>query len=79
RMLYHIQSAYHHISGLVYTNSLDDEESLIYAMLASLVQNSYPQSTPKVRKCLAILLSDADNRPNNTVDAFRLSFSKALF
>lgn len=58
RMLTHIQSAHHHVSGLVYTNSLDDEESLIYAMLASLVQNSAPHSAPKVQKCLAVLLAD---------------------
>lgn len=58
RMLQHIQSAYQHISGLVYTNSLDDEESLVYAMLAALVQNGYPRSTPKVRKCLAVLLAE---------------------
>ncbi len=32
-----IHSAYHHVSGIVYTNSLDDEELVIYAMLAGLM------------------------------------------
>lgn len=53
-----IESSYHHVSGLVYTNGLNDEEAIIYAMLANLAQIPGFQHAERVRKCLAILLAE---------------------
>ena len=50
-----IKSVYRSISSIVYTNSLDDEEMMIYAMLKELDDDF--ESKDKVRRCLAILLA----------------------
>lgn len=56
KLLLLIQGTYHHVSGIVYTNSLDDEEALVYGMLAELTQQKGFANTQRVQKCLAILL-----------------------
>ncbi len=58
KLLQLTQGAYHHVSGMVYANSLDDEEMLVYGMLAELTQHKGFKYAQRVQKCLAILLSE---------------------
>lgn len=50
-----INSAYQNISSAVFTNSLDDDEFVIYAMLAKLPDTI--ENKEKIQRCLSILLS----------------------
>jgi len=52
-----IESVYPNISAIIYTNSLDDEEMLIYAMLLKLADNPTSENKEKLFKCLSILLT----------------------
>ncbi len=58
RLLMLAHGAYHHVSGMVYTNSLDDEEILVYGMLAELTHQKGFEHAQRIQKCLAILLQD---------------------
>jgi hypothetical protein len=50
-----INSVYPNISSIVYTNSLEDEEMIIYAMLVRLPLKV--ENKEKILKCLSILLT----------------------
>lgn len=52
-----IESVYQNISGMVYTNSLDDDEMIIYGMLAGLSKDLSIENKDKIMRCLSILLS----------------------
>jgi tRNA G26 N,N-dimethylase Trm1 len=58
RLLMLAHGAYHHVSGMVYTNSLDDEEVLVYGMLAELTKQKGFEHARRVQRCLAILLTE---------------------
>lgn len=60
KLLQLVQGSYHHVSGMVYVNSLDDEEVLVYGMLAELTKQPGYAHARRVQKCLAILLSPED-------------------
>jgi len=53
-----VNSVYPNISSIVYTNSLEDEEMIIYAMLFGLSGNLEIEGKEKVLKCLSILLTE---------------------
>jgi len=53
-----IKSVYNDISGIVYANSLDDDEMIIYAMLFERSKDLTIENKEKIMRCLAILLSD---------------------
>lgn len=57
RLLHLVHATYSHISGMVYTNALDDDEVIVYGMLASLALEKDYGVQENVRRCLAILLS----------------------
>jgi len=50
-----IESVYRNISSIVYTNSLDDEEMIIYAMLNELELTF--ENKDRITRCMAILLT----------------------
>lgn len=52
-----IKSVYYNISSMVYTNSLDDDEMIIYAMLVRLSKDLSIENKDKIMRCLAILLT----------------------
>ena len=53
-----VRSVYPSISSIVYTNSLDDDEMIIYAMLLGLSKDITAADKEKVLKCLSILLTE---------------------
>ena len=52
-----VKSVYLNISGMVYTNSLDDDEMMVYAMLARLSHNLTIENKEKILRCFAILIA----------------------
>jgi hypothetical protein len=50
-----IKSVYQNISGIVFVNSLNDEEMIIYAMLSRLELNT--ENKEKIMRCISILIS----------------------
>jgi len=58
RLLQLIDSVYLNISAIVYANSFDDEEMIIYTMLVPLACAHKLEHADKVVRCLAILLSE---------------------
>lgn len=52
-----INDVYPHISSIVYTNSLDDEEMMVYAMLIKISGRPTTKNKDKLFRCLSILLS----------------------
>lgn len=57
RMIGLVKSVYQNISGMVYTNSLDDDEMVVYAMLFELVKDMKIENKEKILRCLAILIT----------------------
>jgi hypothetical protein len=52
-----IKSVYLNISSMVYTNSLDDDEMIIYAMLLKLSYDLKVENKDKILRCISILLT----------------------
>ena len=52
-----IKSVYENISGIVYTNSLDDEEMIVYAMLLKRSHSLTIENKEDIMRCIAILIS----------------------
>jgi hypothetical protein len=48
---------YENISGMVYTNSLDDDEMVVYGMLARLSYDLNVENKEKILRCMAILIT----------------------
>lgn len=57
RMLLLVNSAYQNISSIVYTNSLDDETMIVYAMLVKASEGTSWHRRDTLLRCLALLLS----------------------
>lgn len=58
RFLTLIDSVYQHISSIVFVNSMEDEEMVMYAMLLALCSETSWHEREKVMRCLAILIAD---------------------
>ena len=52
-----IKEVYQNISGMVYTNSLDDDEMIILAMLVGLSKELNMENKEKILRCISILVS----------------------
>ena len=49
-------TVYPHVSSIVNANTLNDEEMMVYAMLAEKAKGTSFEDEEKVLKCLAVLL-----------------------
>ncbi len=56
RFLALVNSVYPHVSSIVYANNMNDEEMLVYAMLAEKAKGTSFEGKEKVLQCFAILL-----------------------
>ncbi len=52
-----VESVYKNISSIIYTNSLDDDEMIIYAMLVEKSSDLSIENKEKIMRCLAILIT----------------------
>ena len=52
-----INSVYSNISSIVYTNSLEDDEMIVYSMLVSRLKDLDIENREKILRCIAILIS----------------------
>jgi len=64
RFLALISSVYHDISAIVYANSLDDDEMIVYAMLLERSKGASLEGKERILRCLAILLSEESTTPD---------------
>jgi hypothetical protein len=58
RFLALVASAYQDVSAMVYANSLDDDEMILYAILLERAKTVSIESDEKILRCLAILLEE---------------------
>ena len=53
-----VESVYENISSIIFTNSLDDDEMILYAMLVQKSKNLNMENKEKIFRCISILISD---------------------
>jgi hypothetical protein len=58
RMRTLVKSVYQDISAIIYANSLDDEEMIIYAMLVERSSELDIENKERIIRCLALLLAE---------------------
>jgi len=52
------ESVYQNISSIVFTNSLHDDEMVVYSMLVSRLDDLEIENKEKIMRCIAILLTE---------------------
>ena len=53
-----VESVYENISSIIFTNSLDDDEMILYAMLVQKSKNLNMENKEKIFRYISILISD---------------------